>query len=398
MTLPSAVPFRTFVAPEIVRASESMEDILQLAGRAARSDAKVLITGESGTGKDLVARYIHAASARARGAFVAVNCAGLTETLLESELFGHLKGSFTGAYRDKAGKVQLAHRGTLFLDEVGDMSLRMQGLLLRFLESGEVQVVGAPHATDFVDVRIIAATNRSLDDLVAKQRFRDDLLYRLRVIHVHVPPLRDRPDDIGPLVHRFASRFRHGAIFGPAALAALCAHSWPGNVRELLNVVEHAVWTADGEVVEPRHLPASLLGRPSADDRERRRQVADDLYDAVVTRGYGFWEHVHPLLLSRDITRHDVRQLVIRGLTTTRGSFKALVRLFGMPGTDYKRFLNFLAAHDCTVDARALKHGPPEARRRPRVVLPALAADAGLRGRTGPRPDLSSAVGRGQAG
>ena len=166
----------------------------------AAGDAKVLITGESGVGKDLVARETpRAARARPRP-FIAVNCAGLTETLLESELFGHVKGSFTGAYRDKPGKLQLAHRGTLFLDEVGEMSLRMQALLLRFLENGEIQAVGADHVQTTVDVRVIAATNREPADMVAGGQFREDLLYRLRVIHIHVPPLRERRDDIRPLV------------------------------------------------------------------------------------------------------------------------------------------------------------------------------------------------------
>ena len=173
-----------------------MTELLSMAERAAQSPAKVLITGESGVGKDLVARFIHSQSPRQSGPFVAVNCAGLTETLLESELFGHVKGSFTGAYRDKRGKIQLAHRGTLFLDEVGEMSLRMQALLLRFLENGEIQAVGSDQSRTRVDVRVVAATNRDLGDLVAAGQFREDLLYRLRVIHLHVPPLRERPEDI----------------------------------------------------------------------------------------------------------------------------------------------------------------------------------------------------------
>jgi transcriptional regulator with PAS, ATPase and Fis domain len=163
-------------SPLIISASPQMADILALVGRVAAGDAKVLITGESGVGKDLLAREIHAKSPRATKPYVAVNCAGLTETLLESELFGHVKGSFTGAYRDKAGKLQLAHRGTLFLDEVGEMSLRMQALLLRFLENGEIQAVGADHARTTVDVRVVAATNRNLGEMVSAGQFREDLL------------------------------------------------------------------------------------------------------------------------------------------------------------------------------------------------------------------------------
>src|SRR5437867_12281804 len=171
-----------------IAASAQMTELLNLAERAAASDAKVLITGESGVGKDVVARHIHANSSRSGAEFVAVNCAGVTETLLESELFGHVKGSFTGAYRDKVGKLRIAHRGTLFLDEIGEMSLRMQALLLRFLENGEIQAVGSDAAHQVADVRVLAATNRDLAEMVASGRFREDLLYRLRVIHLHVPP------------------------------------------------------------------------------------------------------------------------------------------------------------------------------------------------------------------
>ena len=194
--------------PTFVVASAAMTELLAMAARAAESPAKVLITGESGVGKDVVARYIHSHSSRRLAPFVAVNCAGVTETLLESELFGHVKGSFTGAYRDKRGKLQLAHRGTLFLDEVGEMSLRMQALLLRFLENGEIQAVGADHAQARVDVRVVAATNRNLDELVAAGQFREDLLYRLRVIHLHVPPLRERAEDVHALMRHFLARRR----------------------------------------------------------------------------------------------------------------------------------------------------------------------------------------------
>src|SRR6516165_2266396 len=219
--------------PVLVAASPRMAEIESLAWRAASGDAKVLITGESGVGKDLVARLVHVHSARANGAFIAVNCAGLTETLLESELFGHEKGSFTGAYRDKPGKLQLAHRGTLFLDEVGEMSLRMQALLLRFLETGEIQSVGAHSAPTNVNVRVIAATNRNLADRVAAGEFREDLLYRLRVIHIHVPPLRDRREDIPELIDHFLRKSGRKIRISDAAMQVLMSYHWPGNVREL---------------------------------------------------------------------------------------------------------------------------------------------------------------------
>jgi transcriptional regulator with PAS, ATPase and Fis domain len=235
--------------PVIISASAQMAEILSLVGRVAAGDAKVLITGESGVGKDLLARVIHQRSARASRPYVAVNCAGLTETLLESELFGHVKGSFTGAYRDKPGKLQLANRGTLFLDEVGEMSLRMQALLLRFLENGEIQAVGADHARTTVDVRVVAATNRNLSEMVAAGQFREDLLYRLRVIHVHVPPLRERREDVRVLVKHLAARAGRQVQFSDEALRMLERYRWPGNVRELQNVVEQALWMANGDIV-----------------------------------------------------------------------------------------------------------------------------------------------------
>src|SRR5574339_15072 len=181
--------------------------------RVARSDAKVLITGESGVGKEIVARAIHSRGPRASHVFAPVNCAGLPETLLESELFGHVKGSFTGAYRDKPGKLETADDGTVFLDEVGEMTLRMQGLLLRFLETGELQKVGADRTGRVVNVRVIAATNRNLQDLIAQGQFREDLFYRLNVIHFWVPPLRERKDDIPLLIEFFLKRFTRGNAY-----------------------------------------------------------------------------------------------------------------------------------------------------------------------------------------
>jgi transcriptional regulator with GAF, ATPase, and Fis domain len=362
------------VPSTLVYSSPQMHEILALVGRVATGDAKVLITGESGVGKDLIAREIHARSARAPRAYIAVNCAGLTETLLESELFGHVKGSFTGAYRDKPGKLQLAHRGTLFLDEVGEMSLRMQALLLRFLENGEIQSVGADHIKSTVDVRVVAATNRNLADMVASGQFREDLLYRLRVIHVHVPPLRERKEDVRVLVEHLAAKASRPVVFSEEALRTLERYRWPGNIRELQNVVEQALWMASGGTVEVSHLPPSV--QASADQvlpvKERRKQVADELYHALVAGGYAFWEHIHPLFLERDITRHDMRELVRRGLSTTRGNYRSLLRLFGMPASDYKRFLNFLAAHDCNVDFRAYRNGtaPTGPLRAPRLLPP----------------------------
>src|SRR5919204_3153030 len=193
--------------PQLVGVSRQIVELREEIERVARSDAKILITGESGVGKEVVASCVHAASPRAGQSFIAVNCGGLPETLLESELFGHVRGSFTGAYRDKPGKLELAHDGTVFLDEIGEMTLRMQGLLLRFLETGELQKVGADGGGRRVNVRVIAATNRNLRDMISKGTFREDLFYRLNVIHIVVPPLRDRREDIPALVDQFLAHF-----------------------------------------------------------------------------------------------------------------------------------------------------------------------------------------------
>ena len=361
-----------------VVANPQMLALMSTAARVAASEGKVLITGESGVGKDLVARHIHINSRRNGRPFVAVNCAALTDSLLESELFGHVKGSFTGAYRDKPGKLQAAHRGTIFLDEVGEMSLRMQALLLRFLENGEIQSVGSDGQPARVDVRVIAATNRNLPELIAAGQFREDLMYRLRVIHLEVPPLRDRREDIRPLVAHFAGRTGRQVTFTEEAMQLLVRHRWPGNVRELHNVIEQAVLMTDREVVDVDQLPPSVRAAAPllVPARERRRQVADELYNAIVSAGYSFWDHIYPLFLSRDITRHDMRELVRRGLATTRGNYRALLKLFGMPPNDYKRFLNFLAAHDCRADFREFRNGGAEVGRRPQLVLPPLPANA----------------------
>lgn len=357
------------VRPTFVCASTQMSDVIELARRAGESEAKVVITGESGAGKDLVAREIHSTSPRRDRPFVAVNCAGFPETLLESELFGHTRGSFTGADRDRPGKLQLAHGGTFFLDEVGEMTPRMQALLLRFLENGEIQTIGDTQPRT-VDVRIVAATNRNLAERVAAGEFRQDLYYRLRVIHITVPPLRDRRDDIPALVEYFLRRSPRQITCSDEALRALQRYRWPGNVRELQNVVEQAAWLAAGSEITVSDLPDTLRSIASGilPTQERRRQIADQLFDAILQGHYSFWEQVHPLFLQRDLTRHDIRELVSRGLSHTRGNYRALVRLFGMPDSDYDRFHNFLAAHSCKVDFRTFRTGTPVAASRPPAI------------------------------
>jgi transcriptional regulator with PAS, ATPase and Fis domain len=342
---------------QLVGRSPAIIGLQQEVDRVARSDAKVLITGESGVGKEIVAKSIHSRGPRAANIFAPVNCAGLPETLLESELFGHVRGSFTGAYRDKPGKLETAHMGTIFLDEVGEMTLRMQGLLLRFLETGEVQKVGAEGSGRHLDVRVIAATNRDLRDMIKLGTFREDLFYRLNVIYIVVPPLRERREDIPLLVAQFLGQFaaqNRSSIttVSPEAMKALTEYSWPGNVRELENVMERLVVTIPGSTIEVDHLSSEIRVhdkialRPK---RERRRTVADDLYKRMIDQRESFWATVYPLYMDREITRGNVREVVRRGLEEARGNYKIVARLFNMEPRDYKRFLNFLRKHDCQI-------------------------------------------------
>jgi transcriptional regulator with PAS, ATPase and Fis domain len=345
-------------APTIVGSSPALQRVLHIASRLATGDSKVLITGESGVGKDVVARYVHCHSPRATERFVALNCASVTETLLESELFGHVKGSFTGAYRDKVGKLQQAHKGTIFLDEIGEMSLRMQAMLLRFLENGEVVPVGADTSATRVDVRVISATNRNLQDMVTKGTFREDLLYRINVGQIEVPPLRERRDDIRALVESVIARQRRPVTLDTDAMEALERYRWPGNVRELQNVVEQMLALADGDRMGTELLPPNVTaraGRSPHPVRERRRRVADELYDGLTEGGCSFWNDVYPMFMSRDLTREDLRALIRKGLTTTKGSYRGLLQLFGLEDADYKRLLNFLASHECAIDFREFR-------------------------------------------
>ena len=238
----------------IVAQSEAMRRVLELVDRVAPSDAPVLVRGESGVGKELIARAVHAASARKAGPFVGESCGALPETLLESALFGHVRGAFTGADRAHRGLFERADGGTLFLDEIGETSEAMQAKLLRVLADGEVRPVGAEHARK-VDVRLVAATHRDLEALVKSGRFREDLYYRLAVVQVEVPPLRTRPDDVAPLALAFVERHAKGRAVRIAreALACLRAFAWPGNVRQLENEVRRALVMAD-DAIEVEHL------------------------------------------------------------------------------------------------------------------------------------------------
>jgi len=256
----------------LVGTSAGMREVVRMVEAVAYSAATVLITGESGTGKELVARALHARSPRKSHPFVALNCGALTETLLESELFGHVKGSFTGAQRDQKGLFDAADGGTIFLDEIGDIPMATQVRLLRVLQEGEFKRVGAAESVK-VDVRVIAATHRDLPKLVKTGKFREDLFYRLNVINIPLPPLRERVDDVPLLAHHFLRRYaerlgKKVRTVAPEAIELLCGYRWPGNVRELENALERAVVLCRGDTVAATDLPPAVTGRTAPLVRE----------------------------------------------------------------------------------------------------------------------------------
>jgi DNA-binding NtrC family response regulator len=350
---------------------------------AARSNPKVLIVGETGTGKEVVARRIHALGARRTGPFVSLNCSGIPETLLESELFGHVRGSFTDAHRDKRGIIRQAEGGTLFLDELGEMSLRMQALLLRFVETGEIQQVGADRPAGRANVRLMTATHRDLNQQIRAGAFRQDLYYRLNVVQIQVPSLRARSSDVPQLMEYWLSRAAefHGTVrpaISGEAMRVLVAYSWPGNVRELRNIAERlalhrerrAVSVADLPVEITREVPSGGHDRPiaiqspvpNASPAAADAGAANRLQEAAVQRlwqrmesGADFWTAVAEPFRAHEITRADLAALIDRGLRSTVGNYRALLQVFNLPMTDYKRFHAFLSQHGCHLPVRAYR-------------------------------------------
>ena len=297
-----------------------------------------------------MARLIHRRSPRASEPFVTLNCAGLPDSLLESELFGHVRGSSTGAYRDKPGLLEMAPNGTVFLDEVGEMSARMQVVLLRFLETGEIQRVGAERSHGYVNVRLITATNRDLQAHIAVGQFREDLYFRLNVIRLHVPPLRERPEDIPLLLDYYLKSYcdAHGVEVSDLSadvMDALLAYRWPGNVRELKNITERLVVKTRGRAITHGDLPTDIIHSAAiapAEHATKRNGAEKDLTaqaealaSMMLKDGESFWAIVHPPFMSRDMTRADLRKIVQIGLECTNGNYRMLVRLFNMPNEDY---------------------------------------------------------------
>jgi transcriptional regulator with PAS, ATPase and Fis domain len=272
---------RRFGLPRLVGEDPAFKETLLAIQRAASSEATVLLLGESGTGKELLSRALHQLSPRAKGPFVAINCAAIPEALLENELFGHEKGAFTGANARKVGKAEMAHRGTLFLDEIGDLPLALQAKILRLVQERQFERVGGVQTLS-VDVRVVAATNRDLRQAVAAREFREDLFFRLSVFPVEIPPLRRRRGDILPLAESFLERYarelgRKGMRLSEEARRALLDHHWPGNVRELQNCLERAAILCDGTEIQPQHLRllADERGPSLADVLDLRAPLAE---------------------------------------------------------------------------------------------------------------------------
>jgi two-component system response regulator PilR (NtrC family) len=302
----------------VVGYSKAMKVVRELVQRAAPTDSTVIIQGESGVGKELIARALHYGSPRSARPFIAVNCGALTETLLESELFGHSKGSFTGAVSDKVGLVEVAHTGTLFLDEVSEMSPQLQVKVLRLLEEKEFKPVGSV-TTKRVDVRFITATNKDLEAAIQRNEFRKDLFYRLNVIPVHIPPLRERRDDIPILAEFFLNKYskdmkRHGKKFAPEVKEAMMRHPWPGNIRELENAVQRSIALSDGDTITAKDLLETAAPTPDL------RSVAAATARAIGDEG-----------LDLDATMTDIEMGYLkRALDMTGGNYTKAAQLLKM--------------------------------------------------------------------
>ena len=349
-------------ADNLVGTSSRIRRIIGECEAIAASRSKVLLTGESGVGKEVFAHYIHKLSPRRHMPMITINCAGVPESLLESELFGHVRGSFTDAHRDRRGLLEAANHGTILLDEIGEMGMRMQTMLLRFLETGEIQRVGADQPGKPLDVRLIAATNRDLWADTVKKTFRTDLYYRLNVVQLVVPPLRERQEDIKPLLFHFlklASALESRVVpeLTTEAVSYLESYRWPGNVRELKNLAERLVVRCSGRAITLHDLPVEIRlpdGVDPAASDPWQRTIAD-CYDRMTIGRESFWTAVYEPFIHRDMTREAVRAIVRRGLEETRGSYPLIVTLFNIPDEDYRKFMRFLHKHDCHMPIQAFR-------------------------------------------
>jgi two-component system, NtrC family, response regulator AtoC len=321
----------TALLPEVIGTGPAMREVARITRQVARSRACVLVVGETGTGKELIARAIHDLSPRASGPYIRVNCGALTESLLESELFGHVRGSFTSAVENRVGRFEAAHTGSIFLDEINSTSPKLQVKLLRVLQEGEFERVGDTN-TKQVDTRVIAATNRDLVDEAAAGRFREDLYYRLNVVPIFLPPLRERREDLPLLLKAFLRKYadqnqREMREIHPEALDLLQRYDWPGNVRELQNYVERAVILGDGATLLPEHLPPQLRGEAPPRPMRSRMEDFSSLTIELVRRGLqGAGPGANELI--RKVVEPVERELIQQVLTLCdRVQIKAAARL-----------------------------------------------------------------------
>jgi DNA-binding NtrC family response regulator len=340
----------------IVGRHPKMQQLFEEIRRVAPTDSTVLILGESGTGKELVARAIHSLSGRQPGPFVPINCSALPDELIESELFGHSQGSFTGAVGHKVGLFEAASGGTLFLDEIATMPVGLQTRLLRVLDDKKVRRLGETQERP-IDVRIVAATNQPLTEMIRRSEFREDLYHRLNVYQIRVPHLREHLSDIPLLVHHFLEdlnrREGHEREIDGEAISHLSGYSFAGNVRELKNIIESAYHLAEGNTISvediSRRLDRRLVGGSPA------LAHAESIVEDLVTGRVDFWRAVRDPFLKRDLSREEVREIISTGLGACNGKYRQVVEYFNLPDRDYKRFLAFLSNHNCKVDFRQFR-------------------------------------------
>jgi DNA-binding NtrC family response regulator len=341
-------------AVTIVGLSPALVGLLERLARIAGFEESVLVLGESGVGKEALAQALYLLGRRAGGPYVSVNCPQYQEgNLTVSELFGHRRGSFTGAVADRKGCFETANGGVIFLDEIGDLPMNAQLMLLRALASGEFQPLGS-EVSRRSDVRVVAATNRSLNELAAERAFRRDLLFRLRYFLFQVPPLRERGEDwrllLDHVLGRLHDRYGVAKRFSADSLRLLESYPWPGNVRELISVATSGYALSEGDIIEPRSFADSLDGGGEAGGND-----LDILLGRLMKGDADFWALVQRPFLERDLNRPEVQRLVARGLRQVEGSYRDLLRAWGMPDGDYQKFMDFLRHN-------RLKPSPPAGR------------------------------------
>jgi len=319
---------QTRLMHDLVGGNEKMQRAIEMADKVARTDSTVLVSGDSGTGKEVFARYIHMKSKRADGPFVAVNCGAIPENLIESEFFGHVKGAFTGAAYDKKGLTEEANQGTLFLDEIGELLPQAQVKLLRFLQDMTVRRVGG-NEERIVNVRIIAATNKDLARQVEGGKFREDLFYRLNVIHIHMPPLRERKENIGKLIPFFIIKYaaaldKKPPVLDPNVMAMLQNYSYPGNIRELENIIERAVVLSEGGLITVEDLPPNLL-----QDRPRLSAAKDEVEEELLSLAELEKRHIQRVLARLN----NNQSLAAKTLGLSRTTLWRKIKDLGIPAT-----------------------------------------------------------------